>query len=617
MPEFNSQHENKNEENGKKPAYGILRIYNPSSAAIRSYQVKNPIIIVGTGIDSDIIVNMESIGYAHIQLDFAGNTVTALGPDVFVDNTLVRINQTVKFTDSSIVHSHTLVIGCYHSFENYNFYSAALLAFAEQLISRYKSKDIFEKRLSELEKLKDNSSLINDAYNKAVGDVSALPPVAEQENDSDKSITSNDMVEQAIDEIIDETKKEIEEELNVDPNPKVVDAFIDKRIDEVNDEIEAAMSNDPDISYKRCSSPERSGDLGKFVMEKEVLEKAKEMNNGSALPGLEDLDDEAEAAAPQKVSDTKSLFNEGNKIYSEGCDIYTGEDNNVENNENKENNNANNNNAENNEVNVINENTENLEQAAEKGANTENKEDSFNDMLSKTLNSEDYLDKIKNNITDSIKENIIEIANEIVRNEIDDSIQEAVKNCIMDPTVSEAISEQIKNNEKINAEIEDNVVEVKTDNAAKEDEEIKDSKNEESDDKVEGEVNEEAEEVNDSRNEDSEKINKPEKRKAAKKGRVTKKDSQDAKEPEKEDEPAEKAEEVKEPPKKRGRKPKAAGDEDNEAKKMKIEEEEAPKKRGRKAAAEKTNEAPIEEPAPVENRRPTRNAAKKAAASKK
>lgn len=309
--------------NTSLPPSRVIRIFNPNLRVVRAYQCKNQTVTVGSGALADIRIALPSLEWVHMQINFDDKTFTALGHDIFLDGTPVPLNETRSFTDSSLVRLHTLVMGFYASLadglnRNEQIFnegmkydkllphleitctgcsvdedgSRQLAPSSPALQPQAKAPgmpidtNFNDDKISEqldkqfVEHQNRISSIISESYCKATGSIEDLEPVSKASD-----ITNH---------LIEETKQEIKEDLKVEPQLNIVEAYINRKIENINEDIDGVINKDPNITLMR----QESFDLGRIVLEKDLLESAKnEVHN--------EIKNEIERTAKEEAKSTE------------------------------------------------------------------------------------------------------------------------------------------------------------------------------------------------------------------------------------------------------------------------------------------------------------------------
>lgn len=267
----------------------IIRIYNPNLDIVNTFRSCAQQVSIGSGTQADLQLTLPSLEWEHLLVDFKG-AVTALGSDVFVDGMPLPKNATAAITDESLVRVHSIVLGIYTGGGDRVQRVSHILAEGRKALLRplphlkiSHCGCTIQEELGPLDEAAPSiagampavvmaESFVDGdmatAYASLAGPIAGLDPA-----DNCKRMKYN-MPEDTADltrQVINETKEEIMNDLNLEPKLDVVEAYITRKIDNINGDINDVINKTPDISIRK----QENHDLGKIVIEKDLLETAK------------------------------------------------------------------------------------------------------------------------------------------------------------------------------------------------------------------------------------------------------------------------------------------------------------------------------------------------------
>ncbi|KAI5170051.1 hypothetical protein PAEPH01_1209 [Pancytospora epiphaga] len=395
----------------------ILRIYNPTLKTVETYRCSAQYATLGSGRLADISVDLPSLEWEHLRIDFDSRKIAVIGSGVSVDGQNVPQGTEISVTNDSIIRVHSLVLSVLDTAGNPTYYNEKILEegiknprpvpsvgishcqciiedvsdvngitginaepgsiprpspfnstvlppmadntensndpvsppiMSSVISSNPMTSNVVIEKASIVDgsprdskgkitenveshfnqQTEENAGYIKESYMRVIGDIagigsmdkgmdissmdtgmdirsmdkvidkitdkaidiSSIDKAIDISSIEDKAINTSSINTSSIDDkdsitkqLINETKKEILEELKVEPKDELVKAFIDKKIAGIKHDIEEEVNGQGNISVKK----RKNVDLGKVIIEKDILEEAK----NEVKEVVEDMDD--------------------------------------------------------------------------------------------------------------------------------------------------------------------------------------------------------------------------------------------------------------------------------------------------------------------------------------
>lgn len=259
----------------------VIKTTNPITFNIMTYKGHKPIISVGSDDTCDLILSLPSIAPIHLIVNYLEKKVKAIGNDVHCDTITLLPDNTMNFTNKSLLSIHNIFMMFLFVEENedslkemeecdvklriaaskYTHYSPYLKIAHSNDHKEFNMPADFQ-RNAEM-----NREDLDEKYKKELGDFSEMPLLAHMTGSTESNALINPII------------KKTEEELEALTTPNAVAAVINSQIADVEDNIHKAIDGVQDIGVIREILP----DLGREAITNEMLQEAKKELETNAM----------------------------------------------------------------------------------------------------------------------------------------------------------------------------------------------------------------------------------------------------------------------------------------------------------------------------------------------